>query len=212
VTPAPRSAKQQTRSGPYRNSVSHESIVSATWDLLEEVGYHDLTIEGVAGRAGVGKATIYRWWPSKGALVAEAISTHLDHSPRPPSGDVRRDLRDSIQVSIDNYSSTVAGMAIPAMLADLSFETDSYEAFRQSFLAPRRRSSAEVVQRAIDAGLLPEGTDVGLLQDVWAGAIFYRVLISREPVSPDLADSLTSLILCEPPKVKTPKGRAAPSS
>src|SRR5205807_149149 len=102
----------------------------ATWELLEELGYLNLTIEGVAQRAGVGKATIYRWWPSKGALVAEAISTHLDHGPHKPTGDVRKDLRNSIQVTLDNYSGTVAGVAIPALLADLAFDAQSYEAFR----------------------------------------------------------------------------------
>lgn len=209
---ARRPKKQATRSaprtGPYRNHVSHESIIAATWGLLEELGYHDLTIEGVAARAGVGKATIYRWWPSKGALVAEAISAHLDHAPLPDTGDVRSDLKASIQVAIDNYSGTVAGVAIPALLADLTFDSSSYDSFVQSFLRPRREASAAVVQRAIDEGRLPADTDINLLLDIWAGTIFYRVLISREPLGEDLASTLTAFILGEgPPRKRRDKRR-----
>jgi AcrR family transcriptional regulator len=207
------STRRVNRSGPYRDAESHKAIVRATWQMLEAVGYHDLTIDGVAGRAGVGKATIYRWWPSKGALVAEAIASHLNPEPAPETDDVRADLQASIQMTVDNYSGTIAGVAIPALLADLAFDADSYESFCESFLRPRRQASAAVVQRAIDAGLLPPSIDTALLLDFWAGATFYRVLISREPIGPDFAQALTNLILGQPPTTSAsstpPRGSAS---
>jgi AcrR family transcriptional regulator len=167
--------------------------------MLEDVGYHDLTIDGVAARARVGKATIYRWWASKGALVAEAISSRLNPNPVDETDDIEADLQASIQVTVDNYSGTVAGVAIPALLADLAFDPKSYASFRESFLDPRRETGIQVVQRAIKAGLLPPDTDISLLLDIWAGATFYRVLISREPIGPDFAAALTGFILGRTP-------------
>jgi AcrR family transcriptional regulator len=160
---APR--KRVNRSGPYRSPDSHQAILAATWAILEEVGYHDLTIDGVSARAGVGKATIYRWWASKGGLVADAIASHLNFDPVPQTDNVRADLYATIQVAVENYSGTVAGVAIPALLADLAFDPKGFESFRNSFLEPRRRASAEVVQRAIDEGVLPADTDIPLLLD-----------------------------------------------
>lgn len=187
----------KVRTGPHRNAQTHKAIIESTWRLLESVGYHALRIEKVAADAGVGKATIYRWWPSKSALAAEAIATRLDLSPIPNSGDPRQDLKDGIQITIDNYRGTVAGVALPALVAELVYDEDGYAAFHESFLRPRREASAQAVRRAIKAGLLPADTDAELLLDTWAGAIFYRVLISHQPFEPDLAEKLTALILGE---------------
>jgi AcrR family transcriptional regulator len=183
--------------GRRRNDRAHRCILDTTLELLETAGYHDLTIEAVAARAGVSKATIYRWWRSKSALVAEAIATRLDQGRVPITGDPRADLRASIQVTIDNYGGSVGGIALPALLADLVFDQDGYNAFRENFLVPRREASAAAIRRVIETGLLPADTDVELLLDVWAGAIFYRILISRQPISPGLADDLLRIILGE---------------
>ena len=178
-----------------RSPEAHRAILAASWELLGTVGYHDLTIEGVAAQAKVGKATIYRWWSSKGALVGEAIATYLEVGPEPDTGTSRGDIRASIQSTIDNYSGTLAGVAIPALATDLVHDPELQKAFHDRFLLPRRRTSAAILERAITRGDLPTGSDIGLLQDIWAGTIFYRVLISREPVTEDLADRLVDLLL-----------------
>jgi AcrR family transcriptional regulator len=178
-----------------RNHKSHRAIVEATWRLLNDGGYHVLTVEGVAAAAGVGKATIYRWWPSKGSLAVEAITSHLVIGPMINTGDLREDLRAMVQDTINNFSLTVAGVALPALIADLMFERESSEAFRREFLQPRREASAALMRRAIELGNLPADTDIGLLNDLWAGSIFYRILISGEPLKAGLADQYVALIL-----------------
>ncbi|MGH9064507.1 MAG: TetR/AcrR family transcriptional regulator [Acidimicrobiales bacterium] len=182
-----------------------QAIIIATWDLLASVGYHDLTIEGVAARAEVGKATIYRRWPSKGALVGEAIATHLAIGPEPDTGTSRGDLCASIQSTVDNYSGTIAGVVIPALVADLVHDPELLHAFQDRFLRPRRDASRRILERAIARGDLPADADIGLLLDIWAGAVFYRVLISQEPITPDLASRLTDLLLDGSPPRGTPK-------
>lgn len=177
-----------------RNAAAHQAIVRATWKLLSKVGYHALGIEAIAERAGVGKATIYRWWPSKGALVAETLASHLTIGPEPDTDDSRRDIEASIQSTVDNYSGTIAGVALPALVADLVFDEVSYDSFLRNFLEPRRAAAAASIHRAIDRGDLPPDTDVNLMLDMWSGTVFYRVLLSRQPITDDLAARITDVL------------------
>src|ERR671914_2594511 len=85
---------QESARGRRRSERAHAAIVAATQELLVERGYRNLTIEGVAARAGVGKQTIYRWWPSRAALVLEAYLAGSDAiSPPPPRATVEEDVR-----------------------------------------------------------------------------------------------------------------------
>src|SRR5712664_3982870 len=102
-----------------RSIRSHQAILAATTQLLAEVGYTALTIEGVATRAGVGKATVYRWWPSKGALVIEAMNTALTMPSLPDSGDVRQDLLALVQGMVQIFANSPEGAVIPALAADV---------------------------------------------------------------------------------------------
>jgi len=172
-----------------------DAILEATIELLAEVGYHGLTMEAVAARARVGKATVYRRWSSKGALVGEAMARHLSVAPVPDTGSVRGDLLAAIATTIANYTETVAGVVIPAVATDLSRDPELLAAFRAQFLNPRRAASAEVLERAIARGELPADLDIPLVMDVWAGTIFYRVLISGEPIGPGFAEQLADLVL-----------------
>jgi AcrR family transcriptional regulator len=191
-----------------RSSAIRRRILSAAWKLLPEVGYHGLTMEGVAARAGVGKATVYRRWPSKGALVGETIAKHLDIGPAADTGTTVGDLQASIQATIENYSGTAAGLAIPALAADLDRDPELLQAFHAQFLKPRRAASGEVLRKAIARGDLPPDVDIELLLDIWAGTVFYRVLVSREPITHDLAQRLTELLVhgSPPRRPATPPG------
>jgi AcrR family transcriptional regulator len=194
-----------------RSSAVRRRILSAAWKLLPEVGYHGLTMEGVAARAAVGKATVYRRWPSKGALVGEAIAKHLIIGPAADTGTTDGDLQASIQSTIENYSGTAAGAAIPALAADLEHDPELLQAFQAQFLQPRRAASGRVLKKAIARGDLPPDVDIGLLLDVWAGTVFYRVLVSREPITPDLAKRLTDLLLHGiPPRLPAAAPPASP--
>lgn len=164
-------------------------------ELLAEDGYNDLTIEGIASRAGVGKATIYRWWKSKGALVGETLARHLEVESYKYSDSVREDLRQAVVATVENYSNSIAGVVVPGLIADIIHDPNLRDSFTKEFIEPRRAGVARLVQRAVDEGALPADTDTELLMDIWAGAVFYRVTITGQPVSDDLPDALVALIL-----------------
>jgi AcrR family transcriptional regulator len=178
-----------------RSLRSHQAILAATAQLLAEVGYTALTIEGVAARAGVGKATVYRWWPSKGALVIEAMSEQLAMPAVPETGDLRQDLLTVGQNVVQTLAHSPAGGVIPALAADLMRDPGMAEQFRDRVIRPRRAAVTQILRLAADRGELPADLDTELLLDVYAGAIFYRVLVSGEPVTDLLAEQLVSLLL-----------------
>ncbi|WP_053206123.1 TetR/AcrR family transcriptional regulator [Jiangella muralis] len=193
---APEAGPRAGQPGRKRSARSHKRIVDCTVAELERVGYYELTIEGVAQAAGVSKATIYRWWPSKPSLVAEAIASSLDHDMAPETDDVERDLLAAIQTTIDNFGGSLGGIALPALVADLAHDAAGYRAFYEGFLKPRRAASAAVIRRAIDEGLLAPDTDAELTLDLWAGAVFYRILISRQPVTDQFAEEILKHLRC----------------
>jgi AcrR family transcriptional regulator len=178
-----------------RSARAHAAILTATTDLLAESGYGALTIEGVAARAGVGKTTVYRWWPAKGALVIEAVSLALPMPAQPDTGDLRQDLLIAVRRAVHTIVGTWVGAVIPALAADVMSDPRLAEQFRNQIIRPRRSAVVEILLRAADRGELPPDVDTDLLLDVYAGAVFYRTLISGEPVTDLLADQLVDLLL-----------------
>jgi len=185
-----------------RSARAHAAILTATTDLLAEAGYGALTIEGVAARAGVGKATIYRWWPTKAALVIEAVSLALPMPTQTDTGDLRHDLLIAVRRVVHTFARTPTGAVIPALAADVMSDPQLAEQFRNQLIRPRRSAVVEVLRRAAARGELPPDVDIDVLLDVYAGAVFYRVLISGEPVTDLLAEQLVDLLLDGKPPVK----------
>lgn len=177
-----------------RSSRSHQAILAATTQLLAEVGYTALTIEGVAARAGVGKATVYRWWPSKAALVIETLSTAVVMPSLPESGDLRQDLLTVVRAIVATYAESPVAAVIPALAADLMHDPEMAERFRNEMIRPRRSAVAQILRRAAERGELRPDFDADLLLDMYAGAVFYRVLVSGEPVTDLLAEQLVNLL------------------
>lgn len=124
---ATRSAGERPRGRP-RSAEAHRAILEATLDLLAEVGYGRLTIEGVAARAGVGKTTIYRRWPSKPALVVAVAERLAEKVRRPDTGSTRRDLVLLLRDIIDVFTTTMAGRIVPGMIAEMAERPDLAEA------------------------------------------------------------------------------------
>src|SRR6478609_6813817 len=112
-----------------RSIRSHRAILSATNQLLAEVGYSALTIEGVAARAGVGKATVYRWWPSKGALTIEALVVNGSAPPTQDTADLRADLIDAVDRVITLLTTSTEGTTVAALTADMVGDPALAEAF-----------------------------------------------------------------------------------
>ncbi len=177
-----------------RNARNHRSILDATMELLAEVGYGGLTMEGVAARAGVAKTTVYRWWPSKPALVVAAAEDLAAQVRNPDSGNLRDDLVTLLRDVIKVYTKTVAGRIAPGLLADMAEHPELADAIGR-FWAGRREIMLGVLRRGFSRGELRSDIDLELAADLLYGPIYYRLLVTRAPLTVQFADQVVDAVL-----------------
>jgi AcrR family transcriptional regulator len=175
-----------------RSAEADRAILRATVDLLADEGYGGVTMEGVASRAGVGKATVYRRWPSKSALVVDAISACRESgSATPDTGSARADLLIFVRGFLHHLRTSDAGRVMPALVTELARSPELAEAFRGGFVQPRRARVLEVVRRGIERGEVQPGVDPDLVADAVVALLMHRFLITGM----DLDDGLPERIL-----------------
>ena len=168
-------------------------VTRALVALLDEVGYQHLTVEAVAARAGVGRTTVYRWWPTKAALVVDALATTLPRVTVGITDDGRRDLCTVLdRMAVAECGPSMAE-TLPALAAEARRDPDTAERLA-GLLGPRRAADAAVLLAAAARGDLPLHLDVSLLLDVALGALLWRRLRGEDPTDAAL-DTLTDLLI-----------------
>ncbi len=179
-----------------RSEESRQSILRSTLKLLkQDGGFADLTIEGIAADANVGKTTVYRWWPTKAALVADAFAASADKELSfPNTGSVYKDINIQMRGLIRIFRSE-RGKVVAALLAGGQSDPELLEAYRDRFLWPRRRQAYETLQRGVDRGELPAGSDFDLILDSLYGPILMRFLIRHVKLEESFADEVCGLVL-----------------
>jgi AcrR family transcriptional regulator len=183
------------RPGRKRSEQSRLAILTAAYELVAEIGYARLTIEGIAARAGTGKQTIYRWWPSKADVVLDALATKADlHIPIPDEGSYAADLRAFLLAgfALGNQSSLID--ILRALMAQAQIDPEFWQRFRDGFLQRRRDALGVITGRAQARGDLPPGVSPGTIADIVFGVIWYRVLATRELPGGALADELVTAL------------------
>ncbi len=197
---APRSGEGNGRKRPPGRPRSEEarlSILQSTLKLLAEKGFSELTIEAVAARANVGKATVYRWWPDKGALIADAFASSTTRKLHfPDTGSVRSDMNQQMRQLIKVFRSR-RGRIVSAMLGAGQSDRSLIAAFRERFLKPRRQEAYATLQRGIRRGELNKNVDMDLLLDSLYGPIYMRFLIRHDSLTPEFVDGLCELTFGE---------------
>jgi AcrR family transcriptional regulator len=174
-----------SRVGRPRNPHADEAILSAAVDLLIEEGFARLSIEGVAARAGVGKATVYRRWENKTALVVDAIKERLVSSiDIPDSGDFQADI-EAVLTQILVRLGGMEGQVWRAVVGELVKNEELARVFRHGLMAAGRAEMRSRLEAAMRRGEVPHG-DVELLSDVGVAILHYRALVSGEPLDADL--------------------------
>jgi AcrR family transcriptional regulator len=171
------------------------SVVDAAVDIISELGFEGMTMEAVARRAGVAKATLYRRFPSKVDLavaVCEAASPTMP--PTPDTGSVREDLVRVLAGLVEKLRSSDSGRIMPAMVAASSSNLEVREAMHR-FSASRRSRALEVLERAVARGEVRDDVDLGLAVDMLSGPVFYRHLIGGRAVSAKVLADLVDLVL-----------------
>jgi AcrR family transcriptional regulator len=186
-----------------RSEQARLSILRSTLKLLGKSGFSDLTMEGVAEHADVGKATVYRWWPNKAALVADAFAGSTTRKLHfPDTGSVCTDMSQQMRQLVKIFLSR-RGRIVSAILSAGQSDRAVIAAFRERFLKPRRREAYATLRRGIARGELRKDVDMDLLLDSLYGPIYMRFLIRHDKLTPDFVDRLCELVLggaCPSPK------------
>lgn len=189
-------ARKKGPPGRPRSDATRTAILLAAYEILVAGGFAAFTIEGVAARAGAGKATIYRWWPSKGALAVEAFMVAV--VPRMDSIRESRsaiaDLRAQVHVAARIYRGR-AGVLLRELLALSQEDETTRRHLRRDFLDPRRRVGMASVRRALESGELDRNVDPEVLADVLWGPIFHRLLVIYRPMDARSIDRLLDIVL-----------------
>lgn len=172
-----------------RSAEVDAAILRATLEEYAERGYDALTVDGVAGRAGVGKAAIYRRYGSKLELVIEMMHRRSEEQPYPDSGSVEGDVRQILEHLHDLVNDPLLGSSLRHMAADATAESELGEA-HEAFVAGRRAGTRRVLQRWVDRGALRADADLELANDLLTGPVFYRHLMSHMPVDRAFLDAL----------------------
>jgi AcrR family transcriptional regulator len=185
------------RPGRPRCERASQAILSSTLKFLEakENGFDDLTIERVAEEAGVGKATVYRWWPNKAALVADAFAGSVTRKLHfPDTGSVGEDMSQQMQQLVRILRSR-RGHILSLIVGAGQSDPTLIKAFRDRFLKPRRAEAYTTLRRGIARGELPEELDLDLVLDALYGPIYMRFLVGHDSLTPEFVDQLCELVL-----------------
>jgi len=178
-----------------RSEQARQAILNSTLKLLEEMGFPELSIEAIAADADVGKATVYRWWPSKAALVADAFSSSADKELRfPDTGSVRSDMSNQMKQLVRVFRGR-RGRIVAALLGGGQSDPELIAAFRERFLWPRRHQAYVTLQRGIERGELPKDLDKDLMLDALYGPIYMRLLIHHGKLSEEFVTRLCDVVL-----------------
>ncbi len=179
---------------PRSPEVDH-AIRRAAIDLLAEESFDALTIEGVAARAGCGKATIYRRWPSKSALVVDAVAACRDAGYSPPdTGSAREDLLAYVRGFMHHLRTSDAGRVMPGLVAELSRNPDLATAFREGFVQPRRARVVDAVRRGVERGEVRPDVDPELVADSVVAILQHRLLVTGMDIDEDLPRRLVDML------------------
>jgi AcrR family transcriptional regulator len=180
-------------------------------ELLAEVGYARLTVEGISKRSGVPKTTIYRWWKNKSYVVYEATATTATSPSFTPTGDGRFDIEALLRRMFEERLTPVARAASPGLIADFEHDEAGWERFVAEYLRPQHEQIRRVFDEARAAALVPPDLDVDAVSALIFSATFgYSVLYGRFPTSTldatRVATTFADLILA--PSGGTPKPSA----
>ncbi|WP_327092577.1 TetR/AcrR family transcriptional regulator [Nonomuraea sp. NBC_01738] len=166
-----------------------EEIMRATLELGQEIGYAKLSIEAVAARAGAGKHTIYRRWPSKGALFLDSLlSLNEPGLDYPDTGDIIADLRTQIRAAVDLLSGPPLGPLYQALVAEAQHDPQVAAALNERFITPQADKTVARLKKAREQGQLSPDFDLDLAMAILSGPLYFNVMITRQRLTHDYVD------------------------
>ena len=175
-----------------RSAKAREAILRAARELLREAGPAAVTMEGVASRAGVGKPTVYRWWPDRHAVAMAALME--GETPRTASRAPRAAilaLRQQLRAIAERFA-TPTGRHVATMIAASDLETEFSKAFRNHFVLARRAEGRALLEQAVRDGEVRPDLDVEVALELLYGPLFFRLLLGHAPLDARFTDEVLS--------------------
>jgi AcrR family transcriptional regulator len=185
------------RPGRPRSEQARLAVLEAARDLLKSKGYEGLSMEGIAARAGVGKQTVYRWWPSKAAVVADAALDGIIPQPLfvlADTGDLRADLTSWLDEGVRSMIAPEASALIRALAAAASADEAASHRLYNQFTGPNRQAVIDRLDAARDVGQIRSDADTGSAADALISVNLYLVL-ARDPITQDRARGLLDVVM-----------------
>lgn len=190
-----------------RSVECHQAILRATMDLLREFRYGEVTMEGIAARAGVCKQTLYNWWPSKARLAMEAyLASAAVRIPSPDTGSTEEDLRRLLAATCQSLGrdELSLGELLAGLIADAQSDPELERELRETLIATRRSVGAAILTRGIQRGEIDPNIDLQLVLDLLYGPIWYRLLLRNAPLTRAFAHEIVAHLM--PRLARRPEG------
>jgi AcrR family transcriptional regulator len=178
-----------------RDAAADTAILDAAIALIRDVGYDAVTMDGIAERAGVGKATVYRRWSAKEPLVVEAIGGIMNSMPVPDTGTLAGDVRGLLRSASRMYADRATRQLLTGLVAAMARNDAIARAVREGFAGTWRDAMAQVLRRGVTRGELRPGIDVALATNLLSGPLFHRFLIDGEPVDERFTRRVADVVL-----------------
>jgi AcrR family transcriptional regulator len=190
-----------------RSAKAQQAILAAAIELLLEQGLHAMSMDDVAERAGVSKATIYRWWASKELLALDALATEWA-APTPSSerdtGSLRGDLLARFRPWLRQLNRKPFGRVIAGLVAEAQTDPEFAKLYREHFVQPRRDATRPLLLRAIDRGEIPADTNLEVTLDLLYGPIYHRLLHGHAPLNDRFVQQVIDAVIAA---VRSPSTR-----
>jgi AcrR family transcriptional regulator len=184
------------RRGRPRSEEADRAILQAAIEVLAERGLRGMSIEEVAARAGVGKATVYRRWPTRGALALDAFRAEFrELQPQPDTGSLHGDLLAALRSWVRAVTGTRAGRMLAGLIAEAQNDPALAAAWREQVVARLRAQHVVMLQRAITRGEIPADTDLDVALDLLYGAAYHRLLHGHRPLTDAFVRAVVDLLV-----------------
>jgi AcrR family transcriptional regulator len=185
------------RRGRPRSEKARNAILAAATELLLEAGLDAVSMDAVAGRAGVSKATIYRWWPTKETLALDAL--YHDWDPGRPRSRKTDSMRDDLLALLRPWVRLVNerpyARVVAALLAKAQTDHVFAEQYHARFLEPRRKRAAAIFERAIERGEITPDTKIDVAVDLLYGPLYHRLIQGTGPLNERFLRDIVDIVV-----------------
>ena len=188
---------QQKRRGRPRSETARQAILDAAIELLLARGLRTVSMDEVAEHAGVSKATIYRWWPTKETLALDALFHEWDTAPPslPDTGSLRGDLLALVRPWIRRARKRPYARVVAALVEETHTDPEFAKLYHERFVNPRRDPARALLRRAIERDQIPHDTKLEVTLDLLYGALFHRLLHAHAPLSDRFVEDVVDATL-----------------